>query len=69
MNRHLIIVFMLTLTGCGAEVASTAAVSAVNRAQEVRSAAPIAEQTRQRLDAAQQAAQLARDNAEKAAGP
>lgn len=68
MHRYFTTVLVLLLSGCGVEVASTAAVSGVGRAQEAQQAVQTTQQFQQKLDASMQAVQQSRDNAEKAAG-
>lgn len=57
MYRILVIPLALCLSACGAEVASTAAVSGVAKAQEAKQAQQTMEQFRQKLDTATKAGQ------------
>ena len=68
MIQTLTIVLSLLLAGCGAEVAGTAAVSGVTRAQEAQQAGQQLDQFQQRLDTANQVEQQQRDAAERANG-
>ncbi len=63
-----ILLVLSLLAGCGVDVASTAAVSGMNRAQEAQQAAQTQEQFRQKLDAALQAGQQQRESLDKSAG-
>jgi hypothetical protein len=56
------------MAGCGAEVASTAAVSGAARAQEARQAQQNMERLQQKLDTATQAGQERAAEAEKSMG-
>jgi uncharacterized protein YceK len=66
MHRQLIALFALTLSGCGVEVAGTAATVGAARVEEARQAQQTKEQFEQRLDATMQAAQQQREAAEQA---
>jgi len=66
--QTLTIVLSLLLAGCGAEVAGTAAVSGVTRAQEAQQVRQQLDQFQQRLDTANQVEQQQRDAAERANG-
>ena len=68
MHRILVIALALFMGGCGAEVASSAAVSAAAKAQEARQAQQNLERIQQRLDAATRVGQERAAEAEKAAG-
>jgi PBP1b-binding outer membrane lipoprotein LpoB len=68
MHRALVTILAFFLSGCGAEVASTAAVSGVAKAQEARQAQQTKEQFQKKLDAAMQATQQQAHEAEKGAG-
>ncbi len=68
MHRILVTTLALCMCGCGAEVASTAAVSGVAKAQEARQAQQTVEQFKQKLDAATQTGQERAAEAEKAMG-
>ena len=57
----------LVLGGCGVEVASTAAVSGVSKAEEARQAQQTMDNTRQRINAATEALQQRAAEGEKAA--
>lgn len=52
MRRLFILALLLALTGCGVEVAGTAAVVGAAKVKEVEQAQKQQEQVRQRLDAA-----------------
>jgi NifU-like protein involved in Fe-S cluster formation len=54
MHRLIGIVVLLNLTGCGADVASSAATAAAVRAKEVEAAQKIEEQVSETLEAANQ---------------
>jgi outer membrane biogenesis lipoprotein LolB len=68
MHRYLAIVVSFMLSGCGVEVAGTAAVSGVNKAQEARQAQQDMQRFQQKLDAATQALQQRQAETEKASG-
>jgi PBP1b-binding outer membrane lipoprotein LpoB len=57
MHRILVITLALSMSGCGVEVASTAAVSGAAKAKEARQAQQTMEQLKQKLDTATQAGQ------------
>lgn len=64
MGKIITVMIVCLISGCSVEVASTAAVSGVNRAQEAQQAVHTTEQFQQKLDAALQVGQQARSNAE-----
>lgn len=64
MGKIISVVTACLISGCSVEVASTAAVSGANRAQEAQQAIRTTEQIQQKLDAALQAGQQARSQAE-----
>lgn len=66
MHRPLIILLAVALTGCGVEVAGTAATVGAARVEEAKQAQQNKEQFEQRLDATMQAAQQQREAAEQA---
>ncbi len=66
MHRPLIILLAVALTGCGVEVAGSAATVGAARVEEARQAQQNKEQFEQRLDATMQAAQQQREAAEQA---
>jgi PBP1b-binding outer membrane lipoprotein LpoB len=66
MHRTLVTVLALFISGCGAEVVSTAAVSGAAKAQEAKQAQQTMEQFQKKLDAATQAAQQKTNEADKA---
>ena len=68
MHRILVTTLALFIAGCGAEVASTAAVSGAAKAQEARQAQQNMERFQQKLDAATQAGQERATEAEKTPG-
>jgi PBP1b-binding outer membrane lipoprotein LpoB len=68
MYRYLAVAVSLVLSGCGVEVAGTAAVSAVGKAQEAKQAQQDLERIQQKLDAAAQSGQQRLTDAEKAVG-
>lgn len=68
MQRYTVMVFALLLNGCGVELAGTAAVSGVGKAQEAKQAVQDLQRFQQKLDAANQASQQQRDAAERASG-
>lgn len=68
MHRILVITLALSMSGCGVEVASTAAVSGVAKAQEAKQAQQTMEQFKQKLDTATQAGQDRAVEAEKTIG-
>lgn len=61
MHRHLIALLAVALTGCGVEVAGTAATVGAARVEEARQAQQTKERFEQRLDATMQAAQQQRE--------
>lgn len=67
MQSYIATFLLLLLTGCGLDVASSAAVGAASKAEEIKQAEKTKEQVQQRLDAASQAAQQQLQAAEKAA--
>jgi len=68
MQRMLVTSLALFIGGCGAEVASTAAVSGAAKAQEARQAQQDKERLQQKLDGAAQAAQERAGDAERTQG-
>jgi len=66
MYRYLAVAVSLVLSGCGVEVAGTAAVSGVAKAQEAKQAQQNLERFQQKLDAATQAGQQRLTDADKA---
>lgn len=71
MHRNLVTILALFMVGCGAEVASTAAVSGAAKAQEAQEAQQARqtlERVQQELDAAMKAAQERAAEAEKSMG-
>lgn len=68
MHRNLVTILALFMVGCGAEVASSAAVSGAARAQEAQQAQQTMQRVQQELDAAVQAAQERAAEAEKSMG-
>lgn len=66
MRRYTAISILLLLSGCGLDVASSAATGAAAKAEEIKQAEKTKEQVQQRLDAANQAAQQRLQEAEKA---
>jgi PBP1b-binding outer membrane lipoprotein LpoB len=68
MHRNLVTILALFMVGCGAEVASTAAVSGAARAQEAQQAQQTMDRVQQELDAAMKAAQERAAEAEKSMG-
>lgn len=68
MHRNLVTILTLFMVGCGAEVASTAAVSGAARAQEAQQAQQTMQRVQRELDAAVQAAQERTAEAEKSMG-
>ena len=68
MHRILVTTLALIVGGCGAEVASTAAVSGAARAQEAKQAQQNMERFQQKLDSATQAGQERAAEAEKTMG-
>lgn len=67
MCRYTAICLLLLLSGCGLDVAGSAATGAATKAEEIKQAEKTKEQFQQRLDAANQAAQKQLQEAEKAA--
>jgi hypothetical protein len=67
MYRYLAVAVSLALCGCGVEVAGTAAVSGVTKAQEAKQAQQNLERFQQKLDAATQAGHQRLTDADKAA--
>jgi uncharacterized protein YpuA (DUF1002 family) len=68
MHRYLIVAISLLFSGCGVEVAGTAAISGVSKAQEAQQAQKSLGQVQQQLDAASQAGQKRLTDVDKAAG-
>lgn len=68
MHRYLIVAVGLLLSGCGAEVAGTAAIGGVSKVQEAQQAQKTLEQVQRQVDAATQAGQQRLTDAEKASG-
>ena len=69
MHPYLALVLTLSLSGCGLDVASSAATAAASKAEEIKQAEKTKAQILERLDAANLAAQKQRDEMEKAANP
>ena len=69
MHPYLALVLTLLLSGCGLDVASSAATAAATKAEEIKQAEKTKAQILERLDAANLAAQKQRDEMEKAANP
>jgi len=67
MYRHLIALLTLTLAGCGAEVAGTAATVGAARVEEAKQAQQTKDQVEKRLDASMQAGQQQREVGKRAA--
>ena len=68
MHRTLVTVLALIVSGCSAEVASTAAVNATLKAQEAKQAQQTMDQVQKKLDAAAQAAQQQANDVDKGTG-
>jgi len=68
MHRILLITLALSMSGCSVDVASTAAVNGVAKAQEAKQAQQTMQQFRQKLDTATQAGQERAVEAEKTMG-
>jgi len=68
MHRFALIATALWLAGCGVETLGTAATAGAARNQEVKEAKKTQEQVQQRLDAAMQAAEKQREDAERRSG-
>jgi len=66
--RTPVIILALFISGCGIEVASTAAVSGVAKAQEAKQAQQTMDQVKNKLDAATQARQQQTNEAERVTG-
>jgi PBP1b-binding outer membrane lipoprotein LpoB len=66
MHRYLVVAVSLLFSGCGVEVAGTAAVSGATKAQEAKQAQQNLERFQQKLDAATQAGQQQLTDADKA---
>ncbi len=69
MRSVIVISLALGLAGCGAEMLGSAATGAATKAEEIKQGQKTQEQVKERLDAANQAAQQQLQNAEKAANP
>ena len=69
MHPYLALVLTLLLSGCGLDVASSAATAAATKAEEIKQAEKTKAQILERLDAANLASQKQRDEMEKAANP
>ena len=69
MQTHTMLYFLFILSGCGLDVASSAATGAATKAEEIKQAEKTKAQIQQRLDAATQAAEQQRQEMEKAANP
>lgn len=69
MRHYSVIYLILLLSGCGLDVAGSAATGAATKAEELKQAEKTKEQFQQRLDAANQAALQQRQEMEKAANP
>lgn len=63
MKTSLVIVMAAALTGCGAEVATTAATSAAVKKQEMEAAQQTKERAQTKIDQATQAIQQSADQA------
>jgi hypothetical protein len=68
MYRFLIVAASILFSGCGVEVASTAAINGVSKAQEAQQAQKTLDQVQRQVDAANQAGLQRLTDAEKAAG-
>jgi len=68
MRRLLVTILALCVTGCGAEVLGTAAVSGASRAQEAKQAQQNIERIQKKLDAAVHTGQERAAEADKAGG-
>jgi PBP1b-binding outer membrane lipoprotein LpoB len=68
MHRTLVTALALFVSSCGAEMAGTAAVNGVAKAQEAKQAQQTVEQFQKKLDAATHAAQQQANEADKATG-
>ena len=68
MHRTLVTVLAFFVSGCGVEVAGTAAMVGVTNAQAARQAQQTREQFQQRLDAATQATQQRLNETERSSG-
>ena len=69
MHPYLALVLTLLLSGCGLDVASSAATAAATKAEEIKQAEKTKAQILERLDTANLASQKQRDEMEKAANP
>lgn len=70
MNRFISsVILTCALSGCGADVASTAATEATLTAQQAKQAQVLENQVRSQMNAAMQAEQDRLQQAEKASGP
>lgn len=69
MRQYTAIYLLLLLSGCGLDVATSAATGAATKAEEIKQAEKTKELVQQRLEAASQAAQKQREEMEKAANP
>ena len=69
MRGIIVITLSLVLAACGAEMLGSAATGAATKAEEIRQGQKTQEQVKQRLDAANQAAEQQLRDAEKAANP
>lgn len=69
MRGVIVISLVLGLAGCGAEMLGSAATGAATKVEEIKQGQKTQEQVKQRLEAANQAAQQQLQNAEKAANP
>lgn len=69
MRTAIVITLSMTLAGCGAEMLGSAATGAASKAEEIKQGQKTQEQVKQRLDAANLAAQQHLQDAEKAANP
>ena len=69
MRPYMAIFLALLFSGCGLDVASSAATAAATKAAEIKQAEKTKEQILERLDAANQTAQKQREAMEKAANP
>lgn len=69
MRIHKTLYLLFILSGCGLDVASSAATGAATKAEEIKQAEKTKVHIQQRLDAANQAAEQQRLEMEKAANP
>lgn len=69
MRSVIVLSLALGLVGCGAEMLGSAATGAATKAEEIKQGQQTQEQIKEKLEAANQAAQQQLQNAEKAANP